>query len=535
MRALVAVWIAAILLVDPRADVPLIDDWTYAMSVERLLAGRGFQVASWSSTFPPAQIAWGGVFAGLGGFSFTVLRVSTLVLAVLGTLAFYALARALGCGRERALAGALTLAVYPVVFVLSFTFMTDVAMLTAMIASLWAIVTGLGEGEWRLEIELGLALAVVAFLVRPVAIALPLALLVTAAVRPATPRRGRAILLAVATLAVMALATMIAPRYWPQAAMGEGGLLYRLGRLRYVLLVSPLVYAEALLSMLAHLGLAVLPALVATAPPVRRWPYRTALVLVVAALAVSAVAPQQVAALKPHATWSTEELGGARPLLVGAVPYGGVRMALGLAATLAGLVAAACLLARVTRGFGPGGVLRSPAGTYLVAFAGISMALCFALWFFYDRYYLPLVPAAIALVLIVPEPSAADASVPFRHRVLAGALLAALFVLDVTGTRDMLAHARAVDAALARLVAAGVPWREVDAGYAENGWHLYAHPENLPPGTDVDREVPHVTGAADLPYVIANTPVRGYAVRETVPVASHWAATDRVYVLERMP
>jgi hypothetical protein len=516
MRALVAVWIAAILLVDPRANVPLIDDWTYAMSVERLLAGRGFQVASWSSTFPPAQIAWGGVFAGLGGFSFTVLRVSTLVLAVLGTLAFYALARAL--------------AVYPVVFVLSFTFMTDVAMLTAMIASLWAIVTGLGEGEWRLE--LGLALAVVAFLVRPVAIALPLALLVTAAARPATPRRGRAIFLAVATLAVMALATMIAPRYWPQVPMGEGGLLYRLGRLRYVLLVSPLVYAEALLSMLAHLGLAVLPALVATAPSVRRWPYRTALVLVVAALAVSAVAPQQVAALKPHATWSTEELGGARPLLVGAVPYGGVRMALGFAATLVGTVAAACLLVRVTRGFGPRGVLRSPAGTYLVAFAGISMALCFALWFFYDRYYLPLVPAAIALVLVAPEPSAADGSVP---RVLAGALLAALFVLDVTGTRDMLAYARAVDGALARLVAAGVPWREVDAGYSENGWHLYAHPENLPPGTDVDRDVPHVTGAADLPYVIANTPVRGYAVRETVPVASHWAATDRVYVLERTP
>src|SRR5206468_2866958 len=90
-------------LVDPRADVPLLDDWTYAFSVERLLAGKGFAVSSWSSTFPPAQIAWGTLFAAVGGVSFTTLRLSTLVLAALGTAAFHALLRALGCSAGRAL------------------------------------------------------------------------------------------------------------------------------------------------------------------------------------------------------------------------------------------------------------------------------------------------------------------------------------------------------------------------------------------------------------------------------------------------
>src|ERR1700675_204342 len=78
-------WIVATLLVDPRADVPLIDDWVYALSVERLLLGKGFSVASFSSTFPPAQIVWGTLFAAFGGFSYTALRLSTLALALLGT------------------------------------------------------------------------------------------------------------------------------------------------------------------------------------------------------------------------------------------------------------------------------------------------------------------------------------------------------------------------------------------------------------------------------------------------------------------
>src|SRR6266404_2940738 len=338
---LVGLWLVAAALVDPRADVPLLDDWTYAFSVERLLAGKGFAVSSWSSTFPPAQIAWGTLFAALGGFSFTTLRLSTLVLAALGTVAFYALLRALGCSAGRALVGALTLALYPVFFVLSFTFMTDVATVAALVASLAAIVRG--------RLETGLALALVGFLVRPVAVAIPLAVLATAALQRALPRRSRAAVLAVATLAAMAAVTAIAPRYWLHVAGGEGGLAYRLERLRWILLVSPLVYAEALLSMLAHLGLAILPVLVASGSP-RRFPLRAALLLGLAALAVSAAAPETVAALRPRATWSVLELGAARPLLLGGVPESGVRRALAAGATVVGLGAAAALLARIGRG-----------------------------------------------------------------------------------------------------------------------------------------------------------------------------------------
>jgi len=114
-----------------RADVPAARRWTYACQRRRLLAGKGFAVSERSSTFPPAQIAWGTLFAALGGFSFTTLRLSTARARALGTVAFTPLLRALGCSagrrsRPRSRSPS-TRSLRP-----SFTFMTDVAPVAAL-------------------------------------------------------------------------------------------------------------------------------------------------------------------------------------------------------------------------------------------------------------------------------------------------------------------------------------------------------------------------------------------------------------------
>jgi hypothetical protein len=111
-------------------------------------------------------------------------------------------------------------------------------------------------------------------------------------------------------------------------------------------------------------------------------------------------------------------------------------------------------------------------------------------------------------------------------------VLALVALVDVSGTRDMLAYARAVTATAADLRADGAPEIGLDAGYVENGWRLYAHPERLPPGKTPELDVPHVTAKADgLPWVIANAPLPGYRVVRTVDVPTWWAYTDRLYVL----
>ncbi len=548
--ALLLGWGVAALLVDPRADVPLIDDWIYATSVERLIAGRGLHVSAWSSTIPLVQIFWAVPFALAAGFSYTALRVSTLVIAAAGLLAFFALLRALDVDARRAAFATATLALYPVWFVLSFTFMTDVPFVALALGSLCALTIGLREPPpstapsgrdrrgGRLWIGLGLALAAASFMIRPVAIAIPAALLLVA-MRRAGGSTARNVTIsprdwlrpgtagaAVATVAIMAAAALVVGRLWPPAG-GAGGLAYRIGRLEYVFLVSPLVYLEALASMLAHLGIAALPALVLTAPPLRRWPWRVAAVALVVAGIATSFAPTPVLALKPRATWSVQELGAARPLLQAALEPGTARAALATVITLVGLFAAACLVARVATLWRSGGSASARWGLVAV-YALVSIAICFVLWFFYDRYFLPIVPVAIAIAI------ATGRARPGRvQTAAASATLAALALLDVSGTRDMLAYGRAVGAAVASLRARGVAEHRIDAGYVENGWRLYAHPENLAPGQDPDRDVPNLSGTARLPFVIANGPVAGYAVERSISVPTWWAQGDRIYVLRR--
>src|SRR5262245_24090322 len=72
------------LLVAPTPDVPVIDDWVYAWSVEHLLAAGRLRVLEFSAIYPIAQIAWGALVARLAGFSFVTLRFSTVVLSIAG-------------------------------------------------------------------------------------------------------------------------------------------------------------------------------------------------------------------------------------------------------------------------------------------------------------------------------------------------------------------------------------------------------------------------------------------------------------------
>ena len=82
------------------ANVPIIDDWLYVWSVDHLIETGKLRVLEWSAHYPIVQVLWGALFSLVFGFSFGILRISTLVVAWLGLLAFYLVAREVrGCGR----------------------------------------------------------------------------------------------------------------------------------------------------------------------------------------------------------------------------------------------------------------------------------------------------------------------------------------------------------------------------------------------------------------------------------------------------
>jgi hypothetical protein len=106
--------------------------------------------------------------------------------------------------------------------------------------------------------------------------------------------------------------------------------------------------------------------------------------------------------------------------------------------------------------------------------------------------------------------------------------------VSVTGVRDMLATNAMAARIATELEAKGVPPSKIDAGYALNGWRLYVHPENLPPGADRRYTVPYVTSSEDTLYRITSGPVPGYEVvrEERLPNAL-WQVSNRLYVVRR--
>src|SRR5690242_11795839 len=86
-------WAVAIIAINPVGDFPLNDDWSYGYAVRKLVEEGALQFSGWTAANLLAQVAWGALFTLPLGFSFTALRVSTLVLGLAGVLATYGLLR----------------------------------------------------------------------------------------------------------------------------------------------------------------------------------------------------------------------------------------------------------------------------------------------------------------------------------------------------------------------------------------------------------------------------------------------------------
>ena len=121
------------------------DGWAYALTVRALYQTGKYQLHDWAAASMPVQIYLGTLFAQAFGFSFTVLRFSTIILLLVGLISLYHLLRDFGV--EDCEASLLTLAVLscPVVLFLSFTFQTDVQFLGWQILALWLYSRALRE------------------------------------------------------------------------------------------------------------------------------------------------------------------------------------------------------------------------------------------------------------------------------------------------------------------------------------------------------------------------------------------------------
>lgn len=150
---LIAAFVIAVLLVDPRGNFPLDDDWGVGFTTFTLLQTGRVQFTPFASATAYLQFVWGALWAALFGETFTVLRLSTLALSLASTLLAFSLLRRAGARRELALFGAAALLFHPLFFWASFTSMTHVPFVFLSLVSLTMFVRAWAcerdaEGVW---------------------------------------------------------------------------------------------------------------------------------------------------------------------------------------------------------------------------------------------------------------------------------------------------------------------------------------------------------------------------------------------------
>lgn len=538
---LLGIWVLAVVVLDPRGDFPLNDDWAYAIAVRRLVEEGVFRPPGWAGMTLLSQALWGAAAVSIGGFSYTVLRLSTLVLGGAAVIGTYLLARELRATRALALIAALTLAANPLFVVLAFTFMTDVPMLAMMVCALLAFARTLNTGS-RLAWAAGTALTIAGTLCKQPAI-VPALGFVVAVFLCSSARRAwwwRSLLavgLASASLylfqTIMQAYDALPHDYWLRTEFIRR--LWQIGPRGAYSIISGNAGV-----VITYIGLFLLPLLIAVAPGWRRmrpsW-WRWGGTIETLALVIGGVALWSSGRRVPMRgnvliqsglgpitlnDWYIRGLTN-DPRLPAWVWWTVTVVAIAAAAALAARLVAAAAQCWRERGDvdAPGAARVLLLATAVLYFGATSMIPLF------DRYVLPFLPI-VAAALIPPNGGRGRG----RGAAAGAGLVLLLFgAYAVAGTHDYLAWNRTRWEALGQLAAEGVAPERIDGGLEFNAPLFYVEGSS---GAGAGGR--SWWWVADDEYVIAMGPVPGYDIARELPYR-RWLlpGEGRIAVLHRTP
>jgi hypothetical protein len=514
--ALIAcLWVALALVINPVGEFPLNDDWSFSKATQQLVDTGEYYPPGWGLMTLLTNVLWGSLFCLPAGCSFTALRLSTLVASLIGLAGCYVLIRDLQQPRWVVLLVTLTLALNPIYFALSYTFMTDVPF-TALIA--WSAVFFVrslrSDSSWQMLI--GAVLAVAAILSRQIAFCVPaafaLALLLRQGLTLRTAIRAVFPLLLGAAAYLVFHHWMIATGRMPpvteyaasiNATDDLGTLLLEWIDLKLMPLRLRNTYTAAL-----YLGLFLLPILLfsttgffraRTANALTRASRARAITLFVIGLSILAAGAALIAARSVYVPFTLTVpspfpgniilKSGIGPLTLRDTLLLQLDHVPGLPAyfwmpvtflALCGALLLLCALSKSIADILPRLVRRRLEGTetvtvFLLLSAGIYLLPVLARGYHIDRHLLPsLLLIAAGLLSAYGKLTGNFDGVSKHKRILASALLAGFGLFAIAGTRDYLEWNRVRWQALKDLTAtSGVNADDIDGGFEYNGWYLY--------------------------------------------------------------
>lgn len=140
LSIIIVCWIALLLLSDVRGNFPLNDDWSYAHSTKVFVEDGRIELTGWASMPIITQIIWGSLFCSFAGFSFEALRLSTIVLSIIGIIFCYLIFNEATKRVYFKFVATFLIAINPIYFLLSSTFMTDIPFFTLSLISTFLFV-----------------------------------------------------------------------------------------------------------------------------------------------------------------------------------------------------------------------------------------------------------------------------------------------------------------------------------------------------------------------------------------------------------
>lgn len=525
---LLSAWALSICFVNPAGDFPLNDDWSYARGVWNWVAEGELKLDTWPAMTLIGQTAWGALFSRLFGLSFVTLRWSTLVSAGLGMAAFYGLARRFTVVPPAFFA---TLLVFfnPLYFSLSFTFMTEVHFLTALLLGSLAFTRYLERGRWW-QLALAVLFSILATLIRQPGLLLPLAFGFVLLFRG---RRLRDWLVALLPF----LSAFAALRIYFGWLAVRHPQLYKVGGAGDILAALAEKNATNFISQTVNLflscGLFLLPLVVVLLPggAWRRPSRQVGAWLIAGTAAVFLFSHRHHfpvgnifynLGLGPKLLKDGYWMDNIHPSLPadtwGALAYFAILGTIGLILLLRWHGPVSPL--RLWR---PRGLDWRQAAKWGLAFFCLAYFLLInSISSFFDRYSLPLMVGVALLVL----PTRWKGRLPFTF---AGVLLLAVFAcFSVAATHDYLSWNRARHAAYHRLRERGIPPGRIDGGFEINAW-LRAGPFN-----PVDKRGKSWWPVNRDDYALAFGPIEGFTPEGGVAFPT-WLppGRDSLYILRR--
>jgi len=490
-------------------NYPLDDDWSYIKAAETFHYTGKMQFTPWTAMSLVFQIWWGVCFTKLFGFSIEILRLSTLVISLIGLIFIYLLLRELNHEWHTSFLVILLILFNPFSFPLNFTFFTDHFFTSLLFASTFFFHKAFKDKKDTLLLFASL-LASAAVLVRQNGILIPLAVLIYLLV---SERSVSSLVRKCLLTLLLPLITLILFTYWlnvvhgpPAAYIKQMDLLINGVKKTHLMLIK-LVWRPFII--LEFVGFCLLPLNFAFLPRLWELSYRkhySLLLLFCLSGTLFYLLFEHIGLYPSVDLW----INGFLFAYISEYGFRGhfnvlfffYRIADFL--SVASIVYALHLLIKGRKSVVERFFYTSP--SCVVIMIGIVQLFFFLITpYKFNRYYLTLIPFFILIFL--------EATRHLKiNKIIFSFLLILYSILSIAITQDFMSWNQAKWQAAQRLLDKDIPSKQISAGFAWDAWHncrySQQHPYEIAPQKgDIPWWIEELTPVIDPYYLISSSPI----------------------------